>query len=235
MDDFFKKIDDIKKNPKKKALAFFAFYFIFFVLVILFIRFSSRKPLIGSEDYESGRSSAKFSVNSILENNYIFGYEITLDGVTYKYYGQRYDKEELFEYQGHSYYRNGNQFYLQDGVWKPVDNPYLFKEFLDVNQYAILIEQSTYESKTSYEDGRDVYNYLISSNTINQKLYHINSDFLEEPNKISIRVSDEGELNEIEFTLNSYCTLNRLCQKSLKIKLQYDMFGEVKKIDNPVR
>lgn len=234
MSDFSEKIKDIKEDPKKKALAFFAFYFVFFVVVILLLRFSPRKPLVGSEDYESGTNSIDFSINSILENNYIFGYEITLDGVTYEYYGQRYDKDELFEFQGNSYYRTGEQFYLKEGLWKTTENPYLFKDFLDVNQYAPLIAQATYESKTSYEDGKDVYNYLISSNTINQKFYHVDSDFLEEPNKISLHVSEKGDLNEIEFSLDSYCTLKQLCQKSLKIKLQYDMFGKVEKIDNPV-
>ena len=90
------------------------------------------------------------------------------------------------------------------------------------------------ESKTTYEDGRSSINMLISTNTLNQKLNNIDSDFFEEPNKITLIANKNNEIDEINYDLSSYCTLNKLCQNSLKITLNYEMYGEIKNIENPV-
>lgn len=234
MKGFFEKIKELNKTAKGKAFLFFAFYCVFFLIVILISRFSTGTPLNREDDYEPGRDKVSFNIDNILANNYIYAYTVTLDGVKSEYYGQKYDNRELFEFNKKQYYRDGNNFYVKNSLWDKVSNPYLFSEFFDITNISKLMEVATYQSKTSYEDGKKAYNFLISSNTINQMLKNLDSDFLEVPNEITLGVDDSNSVNKIEFDLNSYCTLNKLCKNSLNIKVEYDMFGEVTKIDNPV-
>lgn len=228
------KVKELNKTSKGKAVLFFAFYFVFFVVVVLIFRFSDRKPLARSEDYEPGNGRVSFYMDNILKNNYIYGYTITLDGVKRQYYGQRYNDTELFEFESRQFFRLGNDFYVKNALWEKSVNPYLFPEFLDMEQMAKVVEAASYQSKTSYEDGRKTYNFLISSNTINKILKNIDSDFLEEPNTLIVGVDGEKNVNKLEMGLDSYCRLNKLCNNSLKIEIEYDMFGEVTKIDNPI-
>lgn len=234
MKKIVEKIKELNKTSKGKAILFFAFYLCFFLIVILISRFSTRTPFSRTEDYEPGNENVTFHIDDILKSNYIYSYAVTLDGVKSEYYGQKYDDTEMFEFNGRQYYRNGNDFYVRNTLWTKAVNPYLFPEFFDINNISKLMDVATYQSKTSYEDGKKAYNFLLSSNSINQLLKNINSDFLEEPNTVTLEIDDERNVNKIEFNLGSYCTLNKLCKSSLKIEIEYDMFGEVTKIDNPV-
>lgn len=235
MKGFVEKLKELNKTGKGKAILFFAFYAVFFLIVIFLFRFSSKTPLARSEDYELGTERITFNVYNILKNNYIYGYTVTLDGVKYEYYGQKYDNTEMFETNGKQYYRDGNDFYVKNTLWIKDMNPYLFPDFFEINKISKLMEVATYQSKTSYEDGKIAYNFLISSNSINQILRNIDSDFFEEPNTVTIGVDKEKNVNKIEFSLDSYCSLNKLCKNTLKIEIEYDMFGEVTKIENPIK
>lgn len=233
MKNFFKLIKDVNSTPKGKALLFFGFYFIFFVVIILFIRFSSRIPVMQSEDYENGQVSYSFKIDNILKNNYVYSYVISLDGADYQYDGQRYKDMEMFQFNNKEYFRKEDEYFIKESLWIKGDNPYMFKEFFDVNNLGLLIDLASYEAKTTYESGKIKYNFLISSNTINQNIYKINSDFLEEPNEVIVSTDEEKNLNEVILDLDSYCKMNQLCQNSLKIKLKYDQFGEVE-FNNPI-
>lgn len=234
MKKILEKIKELNSTAKGKAILFFAFYLIFFLIVVLVSRLGTRTPLAGSGDYEPGNGNVTFYVDKILNNNYIYGYTVSLDGVKYEYYGQKYENTELFKFNNRQYYRTGNDFYVKNTVWEKVPNPYLFAEFFDINQISKVMNVASYDSKISYEDGRRAYTFLLSSNSINQLLNNIDSDFYEEPNIVTLEVDDLKNVNKISLDLDSYCTLNKLCQKTLKVEIEYDMFGEVTKIDNPV-
>lgn len=234
MKNFIERIQEINKTAKGKAVLFFAFYIVFFLVVVLVCRLGSGTTIASGNDYEPGNGNVTLYIDNILKNNYIYSYTVTLDGVKSEYYGQRYDDMELFEFRNKSYYREGNRFYVKNSLWVEGTNPYLFPKFKDIGELSKIIEVANYQSKTSYEDGRKAYNYLISTNTINQLLNGIDSDFLEEPNEITLEADEDKNVKKIELKLNSYCTLNKLCKNSLKIELEYDMFGEVQKIDSPV-
>ena len=110
----------------------------------------------------------------------------------------------------------------------------ILSDFLYSDSMVELIKSSFYESKTVYEDGRTTYNLLISSNTINKVLHNVDSDFEENPNKLLLTLDDNGSIKEITMELNSYCTLNKKCQKSLKMTLKYDNYTKIDKIKSPI-
>ena len=241
-------IKELKKTPKGKAVLFFGGYLIFFIIVILFVRFSTRSTTLPS-DYEKGKSSGSdISIDKLVENNYLFTYKIILDGKEYIYNGKRNKFTELFQYNDKTYYKNDETYFSKNSdLWVKVDNPYMFSDFIDSSKIISIIEMASLESKTTYEDGRSSINMLISTNTLNQKLNNIDSDFFkgnkiteidsdfyEEPNKITLIANKNKDINEINYDLSSYCTLNKLCQSSLKINLSYEMYGEIKNIENPV-
>ena len=228
-------IKELKKTSKGKAVLFFGGYLIFFIVVILFIKFSTRSTTVPS-DYEKGRSGGKeLSIDKLVGNNYLFTYKINLDGKEYIYNGKRNKFTELFQFNDKTYYKNDDAFFSKNNeLWVKVDNPYIFTDFLDSSKIVSIIEMASLESRTTFEDGRSSINMLISTNTLNQKLNNINSDFFEEPNKITLIANKNNEIDEINYDLSSYCTLNKLCQNSLKINLSYEMYGEIKNIENPV-
>ena len=228
-------IKELRKTSKGKAILFFGGYLIFFIIVILFVKFSTRSTTLPS-DYEKGKSGSKeLSIDKLVANNYLFTYKIVLDGKEYVYNGKRNKFTELFQFNDKTYYKNDETYFGKNNeIWVKVDNPYIFNDFIDSSKIVSIIEMSSLESKTTYEDGRSSINMLVSTNTLNQKLNNIDSDFFEEPNKITLIANKDNEIDEIDYDLSSYCTLNKLCQNSLKITLNYEMYGEIKNIENPV-
>lgn len=234
MKKFINKIKEIKEMKNGKAILFFGFYFIFFLILFLILKLSEKNPLSHPDEYEKGNNGYVFHMDKILENNYKYTFTITIDGVQYIYLGQKNGSKEIIKFNNKDYFRNEFDFFRNDNIWLKCENPFVFTDFLDINIIEKIIETSSYESKTSFENGKQSYNLLISSNTLNQLLSNINSDFLEEPNKIYINTDTEKYVNEIKFNLDSYCYLNNLCQKSLEINLEYYDFGNILEIVNPI-
>ena len=218
-------------NAKIKAYIFFGFYLIFFIVLILFIRINNSKRI---KKVESADDSLMFKVEKVLDDNYSYSYKVILDNIVHEYVGIKNGKYESFEYDEKKYYKNKDNYFVNDGLWIKSDNPYLYSEFFDSNNIVDLIENAFYESKTEYEGGRIVYNFLISTNTINKNLKDIDSDFEEIPNRLVVSTNNKNELNEVQLYLDSYCKLNNLCNESLKIDISYSNFSKVDSIDNPV-
>jgi hypothetical protein len=235
MKKIFETIKELNKTPRGKAILFFGFYLIFFIFIIIFVRVGSRNST-GSYEYEKGNgtSNYNFDISGIANSNYKFTYTITVDGVASVYSGEKYEDTELITYNNNNYYRNGDNYFINNTLWIKSDNPYIYSDFLEYDNISNLLVAASYESKTSYDSGKEIYNFLISTNTINQLLNNINSDFLEEPNRITISSDEDKNINEIIYYLDSYCTLNKLCNNSLKIDLVYDDFGNVEEIENPI-
>ncbi len=225
-------LKEIQNNPKGKAILFFIFYAFFFLIIVCVLLFGKRDYTRAS-DYERGNATI-YSSKTLLENNYSFTYSITLDDKVYYYEGMKRDNYESFQYLGKNYYRDGNDFYVEDGTWFKCENPYLYSEFLDTKNIDKLINLASYLSKTSYESGKMTYNYLLSTNTINKEFYNMVSDFLEEPNQIVVSTDEEKHINQVLFLLDSYCSLNKTCIKNLKIDIQFDQIGKIEKIDKPI-
>lgn len=233
MKNIIENIQELKKNPKGNAIIFFLFYFVFFVILFLVIKGTGNKNSL-LQEYEKGNTSV-FDNNGILSNNYMFDYKIKLDGVVHDYYGKRKDTVETFKYNNIDYYKSDKDFFSNNGTWVKCETPYLFSEILDIGNMNTIMNNATYESKTEYDDGKIDYNFLISSNSLNKILYNMDTDFDEVPNKIVLSSDSDKIINKISLILNSFCMLNNKCNSSLEIELNYDMFGGVSKIDNPIK
>lgn len=233
MKEKFDTFKELSSNPKGKAVMFFGFYVIFFIILMIVVRVGDRVPLADTNEYEKGVVNQRFYANNIMSNNYSYVYSFILDGVKYEYVGERNGEVEKFLFNNQEYYRDKEKYYVNNGKWIEIKNPYIFQEFLDINNYSMLLPLATFVSKTSYQDNKESYNYLISSNTINQKLNNVNSDFFEEPNSLILETDLERNVKKIIFKLDSYCQVNNLCSNELSIELSYDRFGEITNIANP--
>ena len=220
-------IKELRKTPRGKGILFFAVYFLLFAILFLIIQFSDNTGNY-EKDYELGRPYS-FDISNLEADNYHFEYTITKDNTKYLYVGDRNDNKEKFIFNNKEYYYDGNKYYVDD---KEVDNPYLYPEFKEIDQIEELLSIATYESKTSYESGTTKYNFLLSSNTINELINNKQTDIEEEPNSITISNDGDGIINEITYHLNSYCKSEETCKDKLEINLSYSKFGEIKEIVN---
>lgn len=233
MNKIIKTIKEISENPRGKALLFFGFYIVFFAIVFLLIHFSDSTLSYG-DDYEKSYSSSSVNLNNIFSNNYSFKYEVVLDNKTYTYLGAKKDEVESIKYNNSDYYRNGNKFLIKGNTWVETTNPYVYGEYFDTLNIKKILENSYYVSKTEFENGIMSFNYAVSSNTLNSLLYGMNTDYDEIPNEIIISTDENRNVNKISFNLNSLCKNNGFCNYGFKINLEYDLFGEVEGIVNPL-
>ena len=49
-----------------------------------------------------------------------------------------------------------------------VENPFVGYGFMDTNNISDILNEAMYVSKTEYDNGREVYNFKISSATLNK-------------------------------------------------------------------
>lgn len=226
-------LKNIKDSKNGNAIFFFAFYLLFFIVVFLLIRFGGNKNHL-TQEYEHGNNGF-FDNEKLLKNNYYFEYKITNDDVVYKYSGKRNGKNELFKFNDVEYYKNNNSYFVKkDDSWEKTTNPYKYYEFINIEKSGNLLDVSYFLSTKEVDDKVVEYTFSVSTNSINKLLYDTDSDFDEIPNQIIIGVDEKKNVNKIIFKLDSFCKLKNLCNNKLEIELNYEMFGEIKKIDNPV-
>lgn len=232
MKDLFKNIKELSKTTKGKAILFFGFYFVFFIIIMFIARFGSRNYTKPS-DYEKGKSGT-FYINDIVDKNYSFTYQVSLDNVKYTYTGTRNSNNTLFDYNGNNYFSSDDKYFINNSIWSKCDNPIMFYNFINPSKLTSILENSWNEANTSYEDGRHEYSLLISTNTLNQLLDSKNTDYDDVPNKIVVSTDSDKIANKITYNLDSYCKLNNLCDNSLSLEISYDRFGKIEGIDNPI-
>ncbi len=225
-------LKDFKENPRGKAILFFLFYFVFFVILILFLRSERVNNSYDVTNYEKGDYEEEIETQ-LLNHNYSFSYSIRLDNITHEYIGKK-NQDELFTYQGFSYYHHGDEFYVFGDEWVKTMNPYLFSDFLDIDKIIQLLSVSYKESVTNYDSGKVVDNYLLSTNRINLMFHNIDSDYMEVPNRVVVSKDENQEITQIHFYLDSYCQLNGMCNQSLDVVLSFDEIGKIEDIKNPI-
>jgi len=232
MKNIIENLNSLKETKNGKPILFFGFYFVFFIFIFLFIRFTGTKDAL-LQEYEKGNTSL-LSSSDIIKNNYHYDFKVYLDGNLYNYYGKRLGNVESFKFNNNDYYKkNDNYFINNNGTWVSNDNPFIFREYMESSNVDLLVTNSYYVSKTSYDNGSIDYNLLLSSNTINKLLYDKDTDLEDIPCDVIVKTNDNEKINSIIFKLDNYCLNSDLCN-SLKIELNYDLFGEVNKIDNPI-
>ncbi len=91
------------------------------------------------------------------------------------------------------------------------------------------------DSTTNYETGDYEYKLFISTNSLNKIIFNTNTDYDEIPNNITLRTNSSNSVYKINYSLDSYCKLNNLCNNNLSLEISYDKFGEIEEIKNPVK
>ncbi len=220
------KIQEFRKKSYGNSILFFGFYLIFFIIVIALIRTSPAK-----KDVEYQKNNM-VGITSILNKNYSFSYKVVLDNNTYLYKGDRLGDNLSFTYNEKEYFQNNSNTYIKEENWISIENPIKFKYFFNEANLEKILNNLYYESNTTYESGKIVYNFLISSNSLNSLIDNNETDYDEIPNKVAISVNNDIE--SISFDLDSYCKINKLCNNSLKINIDYDNYNGVKEIINPI-
>ena len=232
MSDWLEKIKELLHSPKGKPILFFGFYLIFFFFLMIISRVGN-SYVTQPSDYERGNAYS-FKAENLAANNYYFDYTISIDDSVYEYQGRENGDLELFEFQNNQYFYDGKKYYQKNTDWVEVENPYINYLFLDINSLFNLVDLAYYESRTTYESGKSNYNFLLSTNSILKELKNVDSDIDDEANRLILSTDEDDEVNQFVLQLDSYCSYEKLCQKTMKINLQYDQFGEVKSIDNPL-
>ena len=209
MKDFLEKIKSNNKDGEEvstqKTIVFFAFYVVFFIVVFCVIFLGGKKDYL-KQEYEPGNNVYEPGIGN---TNFVFDYKVTLNGVLHDYYGKRYGNVEAFKYNNFDYYFDGEQFLVNKDTW--------------------II---TYMNEKELDNGDVELYYLVSSNTINQDLYGNNTDYDEEPDSITVLVGDNN-IKKITYKLDHFCSHRDNC-KSLMIEMNFEMYGSVSEIDNPI-
>lgn len=221
---------NVFKDQTQKTIAFFAFYFVFFVILFLVIFVGGDKNYL-NQDYEKGNSP--LDNKGVLSKNVVYDYKVIVDGVLHDYYGKRYGETEIFKYNNMDYYRERDQFFVNQGTWIKTDNPYQFYEFLDFDLLTSILGNAYFESKLEKENGKVEYHYLISTNTLNKIFYNFDTDLDEVPNSIDVFTDEEYNITKIIYQLDSFCGSIDYCDEHLDIEMNFEMFGGVSAIDNP--
>ena len=227
-----KKILDFIKTPKGKAVLFFAIYFIFFLFIGVVFKSSGSTSLV-----DDNNSSFDFNLESITNNNYKFTFNILVDDKEIIYNGIRYDdREDVTKDSSIRYYREKDNFFIDsNGVWIKSENPYLYNEFYNSDNISSLLASASYVSKTEYDSGKVVYNFSISSASINKLFEENDLDVEEIPNELIVSVDEYGYVNKIKFNLASYCKVKNICVNNMVIDLFYDEYGKVEEIISPLK
>lgn len=228
-------LKELMSTPRGKAIVFFGAYLIFFMIIAISARSGNGNGSNVNRVYETGDEKS-FSMANIESNNYKYNYKIMIDDNYFTYNGIRYNEKEKFSCTNliEFYKEDSNYFSNTNGVWIKSENPFIYSQFLDIKNINNLIENATYISTTSFENGDIDYNFKISSATISKLFDNIDLDVSEEPNEIIIRTDETNYTKEIEFKLNSYCLHKSICTNKMSIKLSYSMAGEIEDITSPL-
>lgn len=228
----YKEFQEFIKTPKGKAVLFFGIYAFFFLMIAILAR-SGGSTL--DRKYESG-SKYQFSIASIVNKNFNFDYEVNVDGNITNYSGSSDQSSLSFLVNNTSnyYYNGSNYFTNNNGVWMNVENPFIGYGFMDTNNISDILNEAMYVSKTEYDNGREVYNFKISSATLNKLFENKDLDIEEEPNEVNFSVNDEGIVDEITYNVDNYCKVKNTCLNSMKVTLKYKDFGKIAKITSPL-
>ncbi len=228
-------IKELKKTSRGRGILFFGFYMIFFLVLFLILHFASRAPLKEAV-YDKG-NPYKYNINNITSDNYQYTYEISIDDKTIFVEGEKYNDKEKFKMGNKEYYKNEDSYFVnENGVWIKCSSPYLeiVDYVIDVDNVKKILEEAYYVSKTSYESGKETYNFLMSSNNFNLLVHNLDTDIDDVSNEITLSTDENLYTNLLKFKLDSYAKVNKLCQNTMEIRLNFDNYGEVEEIRSPL-
>lgn len=222
---FFKETkDDTRKKAKFKLIVML----VLFLFLIICARFSSGSS---STLKSTENQSFAFKFDEIEKGNYHFEYIESVNGNSHTYTGDKNKEIEKFNDGVDYFYKNHDAYYkMVNNHWESTNTPYLFSEFLNIENVKETLRRSTMLSKTQYREGRQVFTYQISTTTLQEIINHEQIDIEDIPNEVMITTDNTDNVVEIGFKLDSYAIYNQLGILA-NTNIKYSNFGKVEKIE----
>lgn len=229
------KITEFFKNPKGKALLFFGFYLLFFIVIATSFRINSttskkQTPQVTPKNY--------YNLGKLEDGNFHFEYKYNINNIMYTYIGDQNGVRQIFSRTTNNliedFYGYTNLFMQkQNGVWSKSSNPYVFYDFIKIDNIKEILSKATFMSKTEYQNKSKSYTYQISTSTLEKIISNNIIDIDDVPNQIVITMDDKSYVEKIDYSLNSYAFYKNPTIKNVNISLSYSDFGNIKEIEEP--
>lgn len=236
---YIKFIKNLYNSRRGRAILFFVFYFVFFFVLISLIRtnYSSNNHINISND---NKVNTEYKLDGIESGNYHFTREENINGIITKFTGDKSDeKTEGIMTSNNIFY----SYFIYDNInliktidkYEVTSELYHFNNITDDNNISRILKKATLISKTEYETGNILYNYEITTNTINKIVNGKEIDIADIPNKIALETNEEDEVIKIAYDLSSYATYINNISTTITIAIDYSNFNEIKDIEIPER
>ena len=195
-------VNDVFNDSQKKAWVVLGAYFIFFIVIIFSIRSNQTK----NDNLNQNNSNLPFSISKIKYNNYDFKYTVDFDDNIIIYQGKNYQNNSLFTVNDlDTYYKEGEVFFKKENeVFVNSDNPYKFSELRNIDIVEKILNQAKLDSHTIYEDSTKIYNYQITTDTLEKIFNNRDIDTDLAVNKITVYVDNNKEAYKFNFDFSSY-------------------------------
>ena len=235
MKNFIENINEVGSTSKGKTIIFFFAFLLFLVFIAIFSRtVGTTNP---EEYYNTVTNDSSWE--ELLAANYGYKYTINIDGVETIIEGKIKETNEKFTIttgdEVREYFRSIDSFLINsDGNWIMCDNPNNFYKFTNIDYVDKIVKNSSFTNKTDYESGKVIYNFLISTNTINELLDGNVTDYDDIPSEVEVIFKADNSIDHVNYKFSNYCRTIGLCNNNFDVKLEYNDIGKIEGIKNPI-
>lgn len=188
--EYFKKIKELLKDPKKKALVQLGIYGIFFLIVFILLSNGGKSSNSNYSDYVEENTDV---------TNYEYVYKLNNNEVINQITGTLNNNEDTFNYNGLNYIKKEGVVYLNN---TPVTLDFDVDKY-KYNNIELLIENN--DSKTTYNDSNKV---VYNMNVIKyfNLLKEVNNCSIMDCNNINVAITIEEDnyINYVLIDLSNY-------------------------------
>lgn len=216
-------VNDVFNDSQKKAWVVLGAYFIFFIVIIFSIRSNQTK----NDNLNQNNSNLPFSISKIKSNNYDFKYTVDFDDNIIIYQGKNYQNNSLFTVNDlDTYYKEGEVFFKKENeVFVNSDNPYKFSELINIDIVEKILNQAKLDSHTIYEDSTKIYNYQITTDTLEKIFNNRDIDTDLAVNKITVYVDKLNQASKFTFDFSSYANYKSYILSKGIVEVEYSNFS----------
>lgn len=219
--NYFNKVKEYLKDPKKKSLTLLGIYVVFFIFVFAITSGSSEPESISN--YVEQKEEVSFLDNYKNMKSYEYKFEFIEDNATKHIQGSYYSNTTLFNYNGLRYFYENDLLYAIDNDSYYLSNiEYNITKLFNNNFYTIL-EQSKEDSKTTFNDNTSKIIYTIDSNIFNKYFLETETNFKSLTN-IEITIKDN-------YIINISINLTNLNLNLNQIKIEYSNLNNIKSLE----
>ena len=219
--NYFNKIKEYLKDPKKKSLTLLGIYALFFIFVFAITSGSSEPESISN--YVEQKEEVSFLDNYKNMKGYEYKFEFIEDNATKSIQGSYYSNTTLFNYNGLRYFYENDLLYVIDNDFYYLSNIEYNITKLFNNSFYTILEQSKEDLKTTYNDNTSKINYSIDSNIFYNYIFGVESNYNSLTN-IEITLKDN-------YIINISIDLTNLNLNLNQIKIEYSNLNNIKSLE----